>query len=216
MPFWDRTIEMVVSTHQHADHLAGLVEVVRRYDVGMVVTGAEEGDSVVHGEWLRRLEAEGIEPVAARAGQRIDLGDGLLLEILHPPTTPLNGSASDVDNNGLVARLVYGDFSLLLTGDIHEEAERYLLDRRGTLRSTVLKVPHHGSGTSSSEEFLGEVNPQVAVISVSADNDFGHPDAVVMDRLSDEVGEGGVYLTSEHGPIELITDGVTLWVRTEG
>ncbi len=215
MPYWDRTIELIVSTHSHADHLAGLVEVVGRYEVGGVISGGEAGDSLTYSEWLRRLEAAGIEPVTAVAGERIDLGGGLLLEVLHPPAALLEGTDSDADNNCLVMRLVYGDFSLLLTGDIQEEAERYLLDERCTLDSTVLKVPHHGSDTSCCAEFLAEVSPQAAVISVAADNEYGHPAGDVVERLGAEAGEGGVYLTSEHGTIELITDGARLWVKTE-
>jgi len=215
MPYWDRTIELIVSTHSHADHLVGLVEVVGRYEVGKVVSGCEEGDSLTYREWLRQLEAADIERVTAVAGERIDLGGGLVLEVLHPPGTPLWGMDEDTDNNSLVTRLVYGDFSLLLTGDIHEEAEWYLLDESCTLDSTVLKVPHHGSDTSSCAEFLAEVSPQAAVISVAADNEFGHPAGNVLERLDAEVGEDGVYLTSEHGTIEFITDGTRLWVRTE-
>ena len=215
MPFWDRRVELVVSTHPHADHLTGLVEVVGRYDVGMAVMDGQAGDSLLQREWLRQIEAAGIEQLAARAGQRIDLGDGLFLEVLHPPATPLDGTVSDADNNCLVARLVYRDFSLLLTGDIHEEAERYLLDRRCTLDSTVLKVPHHGSDTSCCPEFVASVDAQLAVISVGADNYFGHPGPDVLERLSEAIGADGVYLTSEHGAIELITDGTTLWVRSE-
>ena len=79
----------------------------------------------------------------------------------------------------------------------------------------MLKVPHHGSDTSCCPEFLASVDAQLAVISVGGDNYFGHPDAVVLERLSEVVGEDCVWLTSEHGTIEIITDGTTLWVRAE-
>ena len=81
--------------------------------------------------------------------------------------------------------------------------------------ATVLKVPHHGSDTSCCPEFVASVDAQLAVISVGADNYFGHPGPDVLERLSEAIGADGVYLTSEHGAIELITDGTTLWVRSE-
>lgn len=127
----------------------------------------------------------------------------------------MRDSSSDMNNNSVVLRLVYGDFSLLLTGDIFVEAEQYLLDGRFPLDSTVLKVAHHGSDSSSGDEFITEVGPQIAVISVGADNAFGHPVSCVVERLSDVVGDEGLYLTSERGTIELVTDGKRLWVRTD-
>ena len=112
-------------------------------------------------------------------------------------------------------RLVFGDFSLLLTGDIFEEAEQCLLDQRSSLSSIALKVPHHGSASSSCPEFLAVVDPQLAVISVGAENPFGHPSPGVVERLMELVGEDSLYLTSERGTFELITDGERLWVQTE-
>jgi competence protein ComEC len=177
--------------------------------------GRGAGDTATYREWVRRLDTSDVEQVDACAGQTIDLGDGLLLEVLHPAEAPLDGTASDADNNSVVVRLVYGDFSLLLTGDIHRDAEGYLLDLPHTLDCTVLKVAHHGSRTSSGAEFLDEVSPQLAVLSLAGDSRYGHPHPGVLDRLGEEVGEDGIYLTSEHGTIELITDGDRLWVRTE-
>jgi competence protein ComEC len=110
-----------------------------------------------------------------------------------------------------VLRLVFGDFSILLTSDIFAEAEQSLLGSRFNLDSTVLKVAHHGSETSSCPEFLAEVDPQLAVISVGADNPFGHPSPEVMERL----GACQLYRTDQHGTIELITDGQRLWIKTE-
>jgi competence protein ComEC len=216
LPFWDRTIEVVVSTHHDADHLTGLVGVVGRYTVNGILSGGGECDSLICEEWRRLVEARDIDHTIAVAGQRIILAEDMVLDVLHPPKTLLTGTASDSDNNSVVLRLEYGDFSLLLTGDIYEEAERYLLDGRFDLRSVALKVPHHGSDTSSSPEFLTSVDPQAVVVSVGTDNDFGHPDPEVVERLTGLVGGDNLYLTSEHGTVEFITDGEKLWVKTEG
>ena len=215
LPFWDRIVETVISTHADADHLTGLVEVVERYEVKSILSSGIESDSLVYGEWLRQINEAGIDRTVVQAGQCIALDDDIVLEVLHPPQDTLQGTVSDSNNNSLVLRLEFGDFSLLLTGDIFEEAERYLLDRRFSLNSVALKVPHHGSDTSSCPAFLSTVEPQLAVISVGAENEFGHPSPEVVGRLIEAVGEDNLYLTSEHGTIELITDGERLWVKTE-
>jgi competence protein ComEC len=205
----------VILTHPEADHVTGLVEVLRRYEVGQVVTSGQESETSVYAEWDRLIDEKGVERSVARAGQTIMLADGMVLEVLHPQQTLLEPVSSDVNNNSVVARLVFRDFSLLLTGDIFEAAERDLLENRSGLQSAALKVAHHGSDTSSCREFLAGVDPQVAVVSAGADNPFGHPSREVIGRLTDVVGEDGVYLTPEQGTIELTTDGERLWVRAE-
>jgi competence protein ComEC len=192
-----------------------LVEVLQRYEVNQVLTSGQECESLVCGEWLRGIEERDIERTVAEAGQRIELAEDVSLEVLNPQATLFQGTESDVNNNSVVVRLVFGDFSLLLTGDIFDEAEQCLLDQRSSLRSVALKVPHHGSATSSCLEFLAEVEPQLAIISVGAENLFGHPNPEVVERLVGVVGEDNLYLTSEHGTIELIADGERLWVGTE-
>jgi len=214
LPFWDRDIELAVLTHPDADHITGMVEVLRVYGVDHALTSGQESGSAVYAEWARLVESRDIPQTVACAGQAITLGDDLRLQVLHPDETLMSGTYSDVNNNSVVLRLEYGDFSLMLTGDIFDEAECDLVEGRWRLRSTVLKVAHHGSATSSCEEFLGAVSPQIAVISVGRDNDFGHPSPDVVARL-EEVAGGGVLSTADRGTIELITDGDSLWLRTE-
>jgi len=108
-----------------------------------------------------------------------------------------------------------GNASFLLTADIFWEAEFELITRRANLRSTVLKVAHHGSDTSTTQEFLAVVNPQVAVISAGGDNPYGHPNDEVMERITKIVSKDKIYLTSESGTIEFTTDGERLWVEVE-
>ena len=112
-------------------------------------------------------------------------------------------------------RLVYGEVSILLTGDIFSEAERALLASGAALDSDVLKVPHHGSDSSSTRDFLSAVGPAAAVISVGEGNSYGHPHANVVERLREYVADGMLFQTAERGTVEFISDGETLWVRTE-
>ncbi|MCD6568032.1 MAG: MBL fold metallo-hydrolase [Dehalococcoidia bacterium] len=213
IPFWDRTMDLVISTQPHADHVTGLVEVLQRYEVKQVLWSDIDYDSFIYREWLDLIEEGGIERCVARRGQEIDLGDGIKMEVLNPPVELFRGTSSDVDNNGVVLKLSWNKVSFLFTADIRKEAEFELIKGRPGLRSTVLKVAHHGSVTSTSPQFLAVVEPEVAAISVGADNNFGHPGHEVVERLVEMVGENNLFRTDEDGTIEFITDGERLWVE---
>ncbi|MBI4301860.1 MAG: DNA internalization-related competence protein ComEC/Rec2 [Chloroflexi bacterium] len=215
LPFWDRRLDLLILTHPHEDHLLGLVEVLERYRVGQVLEAGGEYQSPSYEEWQRLVEAKGVKRALAQAGQSIDLGGGARLDVVHPPQFRLLGTDQDIDNNSVVVRLVYGRASFLLTADLQKEGEAYLELQKVDLSSAVLKVGHHGSETSTSAEFLASVNPQVAVVSVGAENRFGHPNPEVMARLKEGLGGDRVYLTSERGTIELSSDGQRLWIKTE-
>jgi len=212
LSFWDRTIDLIVCTQPHADHVTGLVDVLQRYKVRQVLEAEVSYNSSIYQEWCNVVEDKGIEYGIARAGQEIDLGSGIKLEVLNPPEILFDGTSDDVDNNGLVLRLSWGLVSFLFTADIREEAEFELIGQRANLKSTVLKVAHHGSETSTTSQFLAAVDPEVAVISVGADNPFGHPSPEVVERLIDRLGEDNIYRTDEDGTVEFITDGERLWV----
>jgi competence protein ComEC len=215
LPFWDRTIDLMVSTQPQADHVTGLVEVLQRYNVGQVLESGVSYDSSIYQEWCSFVEDKGIEHDVACAGQEIDFGDGVKMEVLNPPAILWQETSDDVDNNGVVLRLSWGNVSFLFTADIRADTELELIRQRANLKSTVLKVAHHGSDTSTSEHFLAAVDPEVAVICVGADNPYGHPHQEIIDRLTDRLGEENVYLTSTNCTIEFITDGETLWVKTD-
>ena len=212
LPFWDRTIELVVLTHPHVDHLNGLIETLKRYRVKQILYLDTDYQSSVEQEWLSLIREKQIKSILAQAGQVIDLGtDEIAVQVINP--TP-DSSLPDEDN-GVVLRLSAGKLSFLLTSDISKEAELDLIMRRAVLPATVLKVSHHGSNYSSSAEFLAVVDPELAVISVGADNDYGHPGEETLMRLVAEVGVDNIYRTDEDGTIEFITNGERLWVRKE-
>jgi competence protein ComEC len=210
MPYWDRTIDLVILSHPHQYHLAGLVEVLRRYRIGQIMYPEEESTSRLYEEWLNLVSDAGVKSMTARAGQRIELGDGVYLEILNPSSIE-----SDVHDSSVVVMLYDGKVSFLLTGDITGKAELKMMYRRAGLNAAVLKVAHHGSDTATTDTFLTAVNPRAAVISVGQDNDFGLPANDTVTRLKEKVGEANVYLTSCSGTISFITDGEKLWVETE-
>jgi competence protein ComEC len=215
LPFWDRTIDLMISTQPQADHITGLVEILQRYKVKQVLEPAVSYNSSIYQEWLQLVKEKQITYNVARAGLESDLGEGIKIEVLNPAAKLFQGTSHDVDNNGIVIKLSWGEVSFLFTADIREEAEFELIRQRASLRSTVLKVAHHGSKTSTSSQFLAVVDPQIAVISVGADNPFGHPSPEVQDRLKERLGEDKVYRTDTNGTIEFITDGERLWVNIE-
>ncbi len=212
LPFWDRTLELVVLTHPHADHLAGLVEVLRRYRVRQVLVPPEiegAGDEYSAGlaaEWQRLLAEQRTPRVQAQAGQEFRTGM-ITMDVLNPPAVPYAGEAA-VDDNGVVLDVRVGEVGFLLTGDISAAAEHELVMRRLLPPATVLKVAHHGSGSASSAAFLAVARPQMAVVSVG-ENRYGHPSAQTLARL------GGITVlrTDRDGTVEFVTDGQRLWRR---
>jgi competence protein ComEC len=210
MPFWDRTLDLVILTHPDADHLTGLVSVLERYRVGEVIESGYGTDSPTYLRWRELLDEGAIPALEGRAGTQIALDGGAHLTLLHPGPEPVSGTDADANNNSIVARLTMGQFSALLPGDIEAEVEGRLVHSGAELTSVVLKAPHHGSDTSSSAAFLDAVRPQIVVISVGRDNRFGHPSPQVLDRLA-----GFTTLrTDERGTVELLTDGRTFQIET--
>jgi competence protein ComEC len=198
----DRSIELMVLTHPQADHIIGLLGVLARYEVNRILTGPGTQPSAASNAWLAAVHAEGVDIETAHQGMSYDLGSGVRLEILGPDAS----AAADpqINNTGVVAHLVWRDVSFLLTADIEASAERSLLNDGIELQSTVLKVGHHGSKTSSTDAFLAAVHPAVSVVSSGKDNQFGHPAAEVVERLAPY---GPVYNTADAGSIRFETDG---------
>ncbi|MBI4233531.1 MAG: DNA internalization-related competence protein ComEC/Rec2 [Chloroflexi bacterium] len=222
LPFWDRGLDLVVLTHPHRDHIAGLNEALLRYRVGMALDPQLRYASAEYQEWQELLGKEDIPVVQAVVGQELALGDGVVLQVLHPGEQLLQGTSEDVDNNSVVLMVRYGEVRFLLAGEIHREAEEYLLAASGAegggrppLGATVLKVAHHGSQTSSSPEFIRAVAPAFAVISVGEGNPFGHPHPATLETLRRLLPPEHILLTSSRGTIQFTTDGARLWLSTE-
>lgn len=184
LPFYDRSLDMLVLTHPDADHLNGLVEIIKRYHVGMVVETGVLKSTAQYNEWNRLVEEQYIPVVYAVAGERFGLGPNVRMKIISPTQSEKGSAPSKVNNTSIITRLDYKDVSFLFTGDVEAITERKLVFISNDLDTDILKVAHHGSKTSSSEEFLRRVTPAAAVISVGRDNRYGHPSPEVVSRFS--------------------------------
>ena len=219
MPAGDRSLDVVVATHLDSDHVGGLLGVLDRFRTGMVLHRGDLSESAaLHPQWRATIKERDHPVATVSAGHRVEIGRQVSLEVLHPPADGLPAGIERNANNGsLVVRLDYADVSFLLTGDIEVEAERYLaVDTGDGLRADVLKVGHHGSRTSTTQDFLELVSPRSAVISAGRDNRYGHPHSDVVGRLESSVGADNLFLTARDGTVEYISDGRAVWVKTHG
>jgi len=210
MPFWDRTLDLLLLTHADSDHMAAQTEIPARYRVGQAIHSTHAAQHPEEAIWRKRMAAAGVTVTTMADGGWIDLGDGVALWVLAPALGGYAGTEAD-NENSLVTKLVYGNFSALFTGDAGPASEARMIGRGAPLQSTVLKLSHHGSRSSSGQSFLDAVLPSFAVIQVGAGNKYDHPAPDVLDRL----GPTTVLRNDLDGRIHLQSDGVTLWIAHE-
>ncbi|TSC53135.1 MAG: competence protein ComEC [Parcubacteria group bacterium LiPW_39] len=184
LPLFDRQIELVILTHPDSDHLSGLIEVLKRYEVGEILETGIADSSAEYQTWNNLMAAKKIPVVFARAGQIIKIADGLALKILYP-LGPIAGQdfSKNTNASSIVGKLFYGKNTVLFTGDAEFNTEWPLLASGVNLKADILQVGHHGSKNSTSEKFLAAVVPKIAVIQVGAKNRYGHPHQELLDRL---------------------------------
>lgn len=207
MPFYDRSIDLLALSHPHLDHFAGFLNIIGRYYVGGIISSGTLHKTSEFKILQNDIQAENIKNITLHRGMKIDMGDGVFLNVLSPDRDVTN---ADPHDGMLVMKLIYGNTSVLLTGDMEDDIENYLvaLDGNppsGELKSQVLKIGHHGSRTSTSQTFLGYVSPEYAIISSGAGNSYGHPHKETLDIL--ERFEVKLFRTDTDGTVVLKSDG---------
>jgi competence protein ComEC len=213
---WIGHVDLMVLTHPHADHLNGLQAVLRHFPVDEVWDSGQRAAMPIYLWFEEVLRDRRIPHKILHDGYRTSEFAPVQIAVLHP-SNPMRydsprGHFSDVNSNSLVLTVKYGKVTLLLPGDIEQEAEERLLEQGADLTAQVLKVPHHGGRTSSSEPFLTRVHPRVAVVSAGYRNRFRHPHQETLDRYR----ANGIHLyrTDLDGAVTVTSDGNTVDVAT--
>lgn len=184
-------IDMIIVSHFDTDHVDALCQIMQNLKVKNVIIGKQFEDSENLQKFLKIAKEKNVKVNVVEAGDKISIEKNLYFHILWPDSSEII-SEKVINNNALVCKLYYKNFSMLFTGDIEEPAEKDLIKKytdTNVLNSMVLKVAHHGSKTSSIKEFVNLVKPKIAVIGVGKNNLYGHPSSEVIDRLSNMRGE---------------------------
>lgn len=214
LPFYDRDIELMVLTHAHSDHVSGLVPILKRYQVDQIFySGKVINDAPDYLTWFKLVEEKSIPFQVVTGGEKINLGENLMLEVLYPFEDFTGKSLDDLNDTSVVIRLVYQETEFLFMGDASAVVEKKLIDKDLNLVSDVLKVGHHGSKNSTSPEFINAVSPNYAVISSGKDNKFGHPHFKTLNTLAKEKVK--ILRTDLCGEVIFKTNGVNLEINSQ-
>lgn len=215
-----KKIDKLILTHPHADHIGGVAGVVLQdYQVGEVYDDGMPSKSKVYLNYMKLLKQKNIKRHGLTAGETLDFGSGVKFEVLAPAADLVakgqeKGYKHDPNNESVVGRLVYGDFSMMFTGDAEKAEESTILSAfTGKVKSKVLKAGHHGSKTSSSSEFLRAVQPEAVVISCGAGNDYGHPHKETMKKY--RALKLQIFETDKNGTITITSDGKSYQIEPE-
>ncbi len=217
------SIDTLVMTHAHADHIGKAAKVIQQYGVKELVYNGIPSTSKYFVNALKAAKEQGTQQVKVKAGDELDFGSGVTYKVLSPDkalidedTAKIKGKEKvDVNNESVVGMLVYGDFTMLLTGDAESPIEKTMVANYGSqLQAKVLKAGHHGSKTSSSSNFLKEVAPEAVVMSLGTNNQYGHPHEAMLTRLQKQ-GIKNIFRTDKNGAITITADGMTYSITTE-
>ncbi|MBQ2848792.1 MAG: MBL fold metallo-hydrolase [Clostridia bacterium] len=205
-------LDYIIASHQHSDHIGGLSEVLDEIGTDNIImprlTKEQTPTNSTYTAFLKSVQNSGAKVIASKVGATYTLGSASF-EILGPVTD----DAEDINNMSVVVKMTYGENIFLFTGDAEKEEEREIIATGADLDCDVLKVGHHGSGTSSGVDFLDAVSPEICVIQVGADNDYGHPHENIVERLESYADE--IYRTDLCGDIVITCDGNDLNVSYE-
>ncbi|MBI3582774.1 MAG: DNA internalization-related competence protein ComEC/Rec2 [Nitrospinae bacterium] len=214
---WDKgitKIDYVVGSHPDSDHVGGLLFILNEMSVKNYFDNGQESTDLIHVKLREIAREKNILYRVLGTGDKIEVDERVKVEILHPPKGSSKLEKKGHDNNlSIVMKITYGNFSILFTGDIEKEAEEFLIRQQSEeLKAKILKVPHHGSSSSSSEEFIKKVSPEAATFSVGYNNPFRHPNKKVLARYRDAGAK--IYRTDREGLIEIESDGKGYTVKT--
>lgn len=202
-----KRLDYIVGTHPHADHIGGMDDVINTFDVGKIIMPQVTHTSKTFEDVIIAIKNKGLKITTPKVGDVYEIGDANFTIL-----APNNTSYSNLNNYSIIGKLVYGNNSFIFTGDAEQESEGETLANDQSLKSDVLKVGHHGSDTSTTQEFLNAVDPKYAVIQVGAGNKYGHPNESTLRKLQNKNIE--VYRNDLNGNIIASSDGNVITFNT--
>ena len=204
-----KKLEFLLLTHQDYDHIGSAIDVLKRYDVGVVYDNGVVHTSKTYENLMAYLLEEDVDYKVVRDGDAVvSPWNGVKIEVVSPPQDLIYaGKKPDVNENSIVLKITYGETTYLLTGDAEKEAEEYILSTYADIDADILKAGHHGSSSSSTFAFLKEVTPDVVVISCGKDNDYGHPHLEALQNFAKVTTADKIFRTDVDGDVVVTTDG---------
>ncbi len=202
------TLGYVVATHPHSDHIGGMNDILNNFQIKHFIDSGYPHTTQTYEDMITTIDKKNISFETVKAGQTIDFDPAVDIEVLNPSGT----YSDDLNENSVVLKLTYGDTSILLMGDAGLDAEEKIMKAGSDIDSDILKVGHHGSDSGSGDKFISTISPEVSVIEVGAENDYGHPNAEILERLQTA---SKVYRTDLDGTITVTTDGSNYTVAVQ-
>ena len=199
-------IDILIGTHPHDDHMGGMAEVIRNFEIENVYTPDTSKENITTSWYIDFLEAvneKNVTLIYPKVGDILELGEASI-QIM----APNSNSYEDINNYSIVTKVVYGQVGIICMGDAEKISEEEILENGLNVQAQIIKIGHHGSNTSNSEKFISTINPQFALISAKRGNTYGHPNKPIMELLEEKKIE--VYRTDETGTIVMKTDGINI------
>lgn len=200
MPFWDREIDLLVLTHPDKDHMEGFLDLLKRYRFNTVlITGVNKKD-YNYEQFLNEIEKQDSRIIFANSKTDLQAGR-VVFDLLYPQDQMVTANIDKINNSSIVMKIKYQNRRILLSGDLDEIAEKYLVKKGVNLEADIFKAGHHGSKTSSSKEFLEKIKPEIVVVQVGKNN-YGHPTDEALKRFA-ELG-AKILRTDVDGRVEFV------------
>lgn len=209
MPFWDRTIDLIILTHPDSDHYTGLIPIAKQYEVLSFATSFTQKDVPGYQTLVDIFKEKNTKQRFVCQGDKFGFPDKTSIKVLWPRSCTIG--SNEKNDNSVVTLLEYKDLQILLTGDAEEDIGDFYQDRTGDI--DILKVPHHGSKDGVDEDYLKSTQPEVAVVSVGGKNRYGHPAPSILNMLKEKNVK--TYRTDREGNIMIKSDGTNYSVETD-
>lgn len=203
--WWDRKIDILIITHPHDDHILAIPQLIDKYEVNKIIFTGIIYDSPIYEEIIKKAQNKKIKLLIPQVKQKIILNNDCELDFLYPVEILKDKKIENINNSSIVSRLRYKNNYFLFMGDSEIDVEKKILEEKYELKSDILKVGHHGSISSSYQEFIKKVNPKISIIMVGQNNKFNHPSLRTLNKLQ-KIGSL-IFRTDLNGDINITSNG---------